>query len=98
MESLAIIGTGWGALAMHAAKNYGARVTSVTVYEWATKRIQQEGLSHRITVRLEDYRHIFLRKWNYYLDYCKAGFRMRHISVVQAVYTRPNNAGLNPAP
>jgi len=33
----------------------------------------------------------FLRKWNYYLQYCEAAFATRNISVVQAVYTRPNN-------
>jgi cyclopropane-fatty-acyl-phospholipid synthase len=33
----------------------------------------------------------FIRKWNYYLSYCEAGFAMRNISVVQMVYTRPNN-------
>ncbi len=33
----------------------------------------------------------FIRKWNYYLSYCEAGFAMRNISVVQMIYTRPNN-------
>lgn len=33
----------------------------------------------------------FARKWNYYFSYCEAAFRMRNISVVQAVFTRPNN-------
>lgn len=33
----------------------------------------------------------FIRTWNYYLKYCEAGFSTRNISVVQAVYTRPNN-------
>lgn len=37
----------------------------------------------------------FIRKWNYYLSYCEAAFGMRNISVVQAVYTRPNNASLS---
>ncbi|MDR3457474.1 MAG: cyclopropane-fatty-acyl-phospholipid synthase [Verrucomicrobiae bacterium] len=36
----------------------------------------------------------FIRKWNYYLSYCEAAFAMRNISVVQAVYTRPNNQTL----
>lgn len=36
----------------------------------------------------------FLRKWNYYLCYCEAAFAMRNISVVQGVYTRPNNYAL----
>lgn len=36
----------------------------------------------------------FLRKWNYYFSYCEAAFAMRNISVVQAVYSRPNNLNL----
>jgi cyclopropane-fatty-acyl-phospholipid synthase len=37
----------------------------------------------------------FIRTWNYYLKYCEAGFATRNISVVQAVYTRPNNKRLH---
>jgi cyclopropane-fatty-acyl-phospholipid synthase len=37
----------------------------------------------------------FIRKWNYYLQYCEAAFASRNISVVQAVYTRPNNRALH---
>ena len=33
----------------------------------------------------------FIRKWKYYLQYCEAAFRMRNISTMQLVYTRPNN-------
>ena len=36
----------------------------------------------------------FIRKWNYYLQYCEAAFAMRNISVVQAIYTLPNNPRL----
>ena len=36
----------------------------------------------------------FVRKWNYYLSYCEAAFLMRNISLVQMVYTRPNNRNL----
>jgi cyclopropane-fatty-acyl-phospholipid synthase len=36
----------------------------------------------------------FIRTWNYYLKYCEAGFATRNISVVQAIYTRPNNLKL----
>jgi cyclopropane-fatty-acyl-phospholipid synthase len=38
----------------------------------------------------------FLRKWRYYFMYCKAGFQMRHISVVQMLLTRPNCYTLKP--
>lgn len=33
----------------------------------------------------------FIRKWNYYFNYCEAAFAMRNINVMQLVYTRPNN-------
>lgn len=33
----------------------------------------------------------FVRKWNYYLEYCEAAFAMRNINVMQMVYARPNN-------
>lgn len=36
----------------------------------------------------------FIRKWNYYFEYCQAAFDMRNITVVQAIYTRPNNLNL----
>jgi len=36
----------------------------------------------------------FLRKWRYYLRYCEAAFATRNISVVQAVYSRPNNLSI----
>lgn len=35
----------------------------------------------------------FIRKWNYYLNYCEAAFEMRNINTMQLIYTRPNNTG-----
>ncbi|MCO1577688.1 cyclopropane-fatty-acyl-phospholipid synthase family protein [Crossiella sp. SN42] len=53
------IGTGWGALAIRAARR-GAQVTSLTISpeqkRLAEQRIAEAGLSERITVRLQDYR------------------------------------------
>jgi cyclopropane-fatty-acyl-phospholipid synthase len=47
---------------MHAAANYGCRVTTVTLsrqqYEAATRRIEAAGLSGRVQVELRDYRDI----------------------------------------
>jgi cyclopropane-fatty-acyl-phospholipid synthase len=37
---------------------------------------------------------VFVRKWRYYLVYCMAAFRMRHVSVVQMLLTRPGNHAL----
>lgn len=36
----------------------------------------------------------FMRKWNYYFEYCQAAFDMRQINVVQATFTHPNNLTL----
>ncbi len=46
-------------------------------------------------VRALGFNERFIRKWNYYLSYCEAAFAMRNISVVQMVYTRPNNLTLS---
>lgn len=217
------IGCGWGGFAVHAARNYGCKITGVTISEaqaaYARKRVASEGLENQIEIRIQDYRHItgsfdkiasiemleavgdkyhhsffakcaevltpegllgvqmitvpdcsyrslktnvdwiqkhifpgslllsvgrindvllqtgdlfmhdledlgadyartlstwydnfnvvrsqvtslgfdepFVRSWDYYLKYCEAAFATRNISVVQAVYTRPNNASLH---
>lgn len=56
------IGTGWGGFAIHAAKNYGCRVTTTTIskqqYEEASQRVKQAGLQDRIELLLEDYRDL----------------------------------------
>jgi cyclopropane-fatty-acyl-phospholipid synthase len=217
------IGCGWGGFAVHAARNYGCKITGVTISEaqaeYARKRVEVERLGGQIEIRTQDYRHItgsfdkivsiemleavgdkyhhsfftkcaevlspdgllgvqmitvpdcrygslkkgvdwiqkhifpgslllsvgrvndvllktgdlfmhdledlgadyaktlsvwydnfnamaiqvkalgfdesFIRTWNYYLKYCEAGFATRNISVVQAIYTRPNNKVLH---
>jgi cyclopropane-fatty-acyl-phospholipid synthase len=61
-DHLLEIGTGWGGLALHAARHYGCRVTTTTIsreqYNLAVKRVSQAGLSDRITVLCEDYRNL----------------------------------------
>ena len=56
------IGTGWGGFAIHAAGNYGCRVTTTTIskaqHELATERIAAAGLSDRVTLLLSDYRDL----------------------------------------
>ncbi len=42
-------------------------------------------------VKAQGFDEAFVRKWNYYLKYCEAAFATRNISVVQAIYTKPNN-------
>jgi cyclopropane-fatty-acyl-phospholipid synthase len=219
------IGSGWGGFSLHAARHYGCRVTTITIseaqFKLARQRFGEAGLSDRIQILLQDYRHLsgsfdkivsiemmealgdkylqtyltklnqllkpggliglqfitvpdhrhaqlrrgvdwiqkhifpgslllslgrvnqvlsrtsdltlheledlgasyaktlhvwwerfnakldevaalgfdsrFIRKWNYYLQYCEAAFASRNISVVQAVYSRPNNPALHTA-
>lgn len=56
------VGTGWGGMAIHAARYYGCRVTTTTIsreqYELACERVAEEGLSERIEVLFEDYRDL----------------------------------------
>jgi cyclopropane-fatty-acyl-phospholipid synthase len=216
------IGCGWGGFSSHVARVHGCKVTAITIseaqYQYATRRMREEGLDHLVEIRLQDYRHVtgqfdkiasiemleavgdsfletyfakceevlkrdgllavqmitvpdqqharlrkgvdwiqkhifpgslllsvgrvngalnrtgtlflheledlgagyaktlaiwydrfqaelqeirgmgfderFIRKWSYYLKYCEAAFDRRHITVVQACYTRPNNSNL----
>lgn len=222
-EQVLEIGCGWGGFAVHAVRNYGVKVTGLTLSqaqaEYARKRVAKEGMEDSIEIRIQDYRHVggsydkiasiemleavgdkfhesffakcaevlrphgllgvqmitvpdcsygslkrnvdwiqkhifpgslllsvgrinevlmktgdlfmhdledlgadyartlatwhvnfnarlervralgfdepFIRSWNYYLKYCEAAFATRNISVVQAVYTRPNNLSLH---
>ena len=61
-DHLVEIGTGWGGMAIHAAKNYGCRVTTTTIskeqHDLACLRVAEEGLGDRITLLLEDYRDL----------------------------------------
>ncbi|MEZ6094297.1 MAG: cyclopropane-fatty-acyl-phospholipid synthase family protein [Pirellulaceae bacterium] len=61
-DHLLEIGTGWGSLACFAAKHYGCRVTTTTIsreqFEWARRRVENEGLTDRVTVLEQDYRDL----------------------------------------
>ncbi len=61
-DHLLEIGTGWGALALHAAGRYGCRVTTTTIsdeqYEFACRRVRDVGLADRVTVIKADYRDL----------------------------------------
>ncbi|RNI19510.1 SAM-dependent methyltransferase [Flexivirga caeni] len=56
------VGCGWGALALHAADRYGAKVTGVTISEeqkaFVDRRIHERGLGDRVSVELRDYRDV----------------------------------------
>jgi cyclopropane-fatty-acyl-phospholipid synthase len=56
------IGTGWGGMAIHAARRSGCRVTTTTIsreqFELARSRVREAGLSDQVTVLLQDYRDL----------------------------------------
>ena len=57
-----------------------------------TLKLWFENFNHRLSdVKALGFDDRFIRKWNYYLNYCEAAFEMRNINVMQMVYTRPNN-------
>jgi cyclopropane-fatty-acyl-phospholipid synthase len=61
-ERLLDIGCGWGALALHAARNYGVTVLGITLsqaqLELGNQRIRQAGLADRCRLEGLDYRHV----------------------------------------
>jgi cyclopropane-fatty-acyl-phospholipid synthase len=61
-DHLLEIGTGWGAMALHAAGEYGCRVTTTTIsreqHTVATERVRAARLDNLVTVLLEDYRDL----------------------------------------
>jgi cyclopropane-fatty-acyl-phospholipid synthase len=77
-----------GDLFLHDLKDLGLSYAE-TLKRWRTTFNQNEA-----GVRALSFDTRFIRKWNYYLSYCEAAFARRNISVVQAVYTRPNNPTL----
>ncbi len=54
------VGCGWGSLALHAAEEFGAQVTGVTISKeqkaFIDERIAERGLGDRVSIRLQDYR------------------------------------------
>jgi cyclopropane-fatty-acyl-phospholipid synthase len=54
------VGCGWGSLAMHAAREYGADVVGITLSQeqaaLARKRVAEAGLTGSVEIRVQDYR------------------------------------------
>jgi cyclopropane-fatty-acyl-phospholipid synthase len=61
-DRLLEIGTGWGGLAIHAARTRGCHVTTTTISreqrDYALDQVARAGLSDEIEVLLEDYRDL----------------------------------------
>jgi cyclopropane-fatty-acyl-phospholipid synthase len=56
------VGCGWGSLAMHAAREYGADVVGITLSNeqagLARKRVAEAGLTGSVEIRVQDYRAV----------------------------------------
>ena len=61
-DHLLEIGTGWGGMAIFAARNYGCRVTTTTIsqeqFNHAREQVSALGLEDQVTVLCEDYRKL----------------------------------------
>ncbi|WP_418957442.1 class I SAM-dependent methyltransferase [Streptomyces tritici] len=61
-DRLLDVGCGWGSMAMHAARAYGAEVVGITLSReqaaFARKRIADEGLADKVEIRVQDYRDV----------------------------------------
>jgi cyclopropane-fatty-acyl-phospholipid synthase len=61
-DHLVEVGSGWGSLALHAAGEYGCRVTTTTLsreqHAVTTRRVREAHLDDRVEVVLEDYRDL----------------------------------------
>lgn len=59
-DHLLEIGSGWGGLAIHAAKHYGCKVTTTTIsdqqYAYAATQIAKAGLEGQVQLLKKDYR------------------------------------------
>ena len=61
-QTLLDIGCGWGALAIRAAQQFGARCVGITLSEnqarHAREQVERAGVGHLVEIRLEDYRDV----------------------------------------
>ncbi|MET8447830.1 cyclopropane-fatty-acyl-phospholipid synthase family protein [Streptomyces sp. NPDC005209] len=61
-QRLLDVGCGWGAMAVHAAREHGVGVVGVTLSQeqaaYARKRVADEGLTDRVEIRVQDYRDV----------------------------------------
>jgi cyclopropane-fatty-acyl-phospholipid synthase len=61
-DRLLDVGCGWGAMAIHAAREYGANVVGVTLSEeqraYATEQVRRLGVGDLVDIRLQDFRDV----------------------------------------
>ncbi len=77
-----------GDLFLHELEDLGNSY-ALTLHAW-----YERFNDHLDEVKALGFDERFIRKWNVYFQYCEAAFATRNITVVQAVYTRPNNPTL----
>ncbi|MDH4378479.1 MAG: cyclopropane-fatty-acyl-phospholipid synthase [Vampirovibrionales bacterium] len=77
-----------GDLSLFELKDMGLSYAK-TLRQWHDNFVAQQA-----SITSMGFDSVFFRKWVYYFQYCEAAFAMRNISVVQAIYTRPNNTSL----
>jgi len=67
-EKLLDIGCGWGSFSCFAAKNYGAKVTGVTISKegaaFSRNQAEEKEVVSNVNFLVNDYREIPLQKWN----------------------------------
>ena len=56
------IGCGWGGFSSYAAKHFKSKIDAITIskeqYEYASNKIQKEGLGEKVSIKFKDYRDI----------------------------------------
>ena len=56
------IGCGWGGFSSYIAKNFKSKIDAITIskeqFDYASNRIQQEGLGEKVSIKYRDYRDI----------------------------------------
>ena len=56
------IGCGWGGFSEYAAKNFKSKIDAITIskaqFEYASEKIQKEGLGEKVSIKFKDYRDI----------------------------------------
>jgi cyclopropane-fatty-acyl-phospholipid synthase len=56
------IGCGWGGFSTYAAKKFKSKIDAITIskaqFEYASNKIQKEGLGEKVSIKFKDYRDI----------------------------------------
>lgn len=101
-KSLLDIGCGWGTLMLTAAKEYGVKVTGITLseeqYEYVNQQIEELGLVGQAEVILEDYRELKHEPFDYItsvgmFEHVGHAELPKYFKIIQK-YLKPNGTAL----